>query len=278
MSLKIVIAGLGLIGGSLAKAFKKYGGCAVAGIDRDPKVIKAAMDCGAIDKAGTREDINTADIIYLCLYPQGDVDFVRENLKFIRRGCIITDTCGIKSFICPRLSQTAKENGFIFIGGHPMAGKEKSGFGASDADLFKGASYILVPCGAPRNAVDTLKTAVMNLGFSGTVETTPQEHDKMIAFTSQLPHVLACAYVMSPQCPNHRGFSAGSYRDVSRVANINENMWAELFIDNREALTEELDILIENITKIKNAVSAADAQTLRDLLREGREIKERLCE
>lgn len=278
MEKKIVIVGLGLIGGSLARAFRKYAGCSVAGIDRDPAVVEAALRCGAIGKEGTKEDLKAADLLFLCLYPQADVDFLREHAGEIGPDCVVTDTCGIKSFVCPRLAALAREHGFSYVGGHPMAGKEKNGFAASDADLFAGASYILVPCGATADAVGLMRECAEALGFARTVETTPEEHDRIIAFTSQLPHVLACAYVMSPQCPKHAGFSAGSYRDVSRVANINETLWAELFLDNREALVEELDTLTEHIREIRNAVDAWDAEALRALLRRGREIKERLGE
>lgn len=278
MKQKIVIVGLGLIGGSLARAFRKYTGCSVAGIDRNPAVTEAALACGAIEKIGSEDDIREADILFLSLYPQACVEWTRTHLESIRPGCIVTDTCGIKSWLCPRMEALAREGGFSFVGSHPMAGKEKNGFAASDADLFRGASYILVPCGAPRKAVETLKSTALPLGFSGTVETTPEEHDHIIAFTSQVPHVLACSYVMSPQCPKHRGFSAGSYRDVSRVANINETMWTELFLENRQALTEELDTLTEHITEIRNAVAAGDAESLRSLLRRGRLVKEGLGE
>ncbi len=278
MNKRIVIVGLGLIGGSLAKALHKYGGCRVAGIDSNTDVLKAALDCGAIDKIGDDEDIRTADMLYLCLYPQADIDFVSSHIDLIPANCVVTDTCGIKSEICSHLPQMAKVHGFTFVGGHPMAGKEKNGFAASDADLFVGASYIIVPCGAPQAAVDLLKGVAAELGFSGTVVTTPEHHDQMIAFTSQTPHVLACAYVMSPRCPEHNGFSAGSYRDVSRVANINEQLWSELFIDNQQALVGELNNLITNITEIKDAVAKSDTEALRALLRKGRLIKERLGE
>ncbi len=278
MHQNIVIVGLGLIGGSLAKAFRKYTGCRIAGIDQNPEVLRAALDSGAIDKIGEEGDIRAADILYLCLYPQADIDFVNEHRNHIRPDCIVTDTCGIKAEICRHLPRLAQENHFIFVGGHPMAGKEKNGFGASDADLFRGASYLLVPCGAPEAAVNTLKEIGQKLGFGESVVTTPEHHDQMIAFTSQLPHVLACAYVMSPCCPGHNGYSAGSYRDVSRVANINEQLWAELFIDNKEALTGELDTLITHITEIKDAVVQSDTETLRALLRKGRLVKERLGE
>lgn len=278
MKKKIVIVGLGLIGGSLAKAFKKYTACSVVGIDRDAAVLDAALACGAIDKIGGDEDIKSADVLYLCLYPQADIDFIEQHIHLIGPNCLVTDTCGIKSEICAHLPGMAKEHGFPFVGGHPMAGKEQNGFAASDADLFRNASYLIVPCGASQQAVDLLQSIAAELGFGGTVVTTPEHHDRMIAFTSQLPHVLACAYVMSPRCPEHKGFSAGSYRDVSRVANINEQLWSELFIDNKAALTEELDTLIAHITEIKNAVANSDTESLRALLRRGRLVKERLGE
>ena len=278
MKQKIVIVGLGLIGGSLAKAFRKYTDCPVVGIDHSESTAKAALACGAIDKIGTEDDIREADILYLCLYPRACVEWTETHLASIRSECLVTDTCGVKSWLCPRMAELSHRGRFAFVGGHPMAGKEKNGFAASDANLFQGASYLLVPCGAPRNAVETLKAAAPALGFTRTLETTPEEHDRMIAFTSQLPHVLACAYVMSPQCPKHGGFSAGSYRDVSRVANINETMWTELFLENRDALTAELDTLADHIGEIRNAVAAGDSETLQDLLRRGRLVKEGLGE
>lgn len=278
MKHNVVIVGLGLIGGSLAKALKKYTDCSVTGIDSNPAVLEEALHCGAIDKIGGDEDIRAADLLYLCLYPQADIDFIKKHAHLIAPDCIVTDTCGIKSEICAQLPQLAKEYGFSFVGGHPMAGREKSDFKASDADLFAGASCILVPCGAPRRAIDRLKELACALRFSGTVVTTPEYHDRMIAFTSQLPHVLACAYVSSPLCPEHKGFSAGSYRDVSRVASMNEELWSELFINNRQALVDELDTLLANIANIKNAVEQGDGERLRALLRKGRLVKERLGE
>lgn len=278
MDEKVVIVGLGLIGGSLAKAFKKYTKAAVIGMDTDAEVLAAAEEAGAINRRGGDEDLQSADFVFLCVYPEAAVRFMEEHAHLLRPGCIVTDTAGIKGKICPALVELSKSHGFVFIGSHPMAGKERNGFDAADAELFQGASYILVPCGAPPEAVDRLSSLVLTLGFARTVLTTPDEHDRMIAFTSQLPHVLACAYVMSPCCPKHPGFSAGSYRDVSRVARINEKLWAELFLDNREALVGELDILIENITSIKRAAEQGDRQELEALLRRGREIKEALNE
>ncbi|HCM23103.1 MAG TPA: prephenate dehydrogenase/arogenate dehydrogenase family protein [Ruminococcaceae bacterium] len=274
----IVIVGLGLIGGSLAKAFSKYTDCRVSGFDTDPATLEEALACGAIAKAGDADDLAHADIVYLCLYPEADIHFVSNHLSSFTKNTIVTDVCGIKMEVSRGLCQLAEKGGFTYCGSHPMAGTEKHGFSASRADLFKGASYILVPCGAPESVCELLRQTAFRLGFGRSVSTTPEHHDQLIAFTSQLPHALACAYVMSPRCPEHRGFSAGSYRDVSRVANINEVMWSELFLDNRTALTEELDIFLKNLTEIRDAVADNNHAHLETLLRKGRLIKEELGE
>lgn len=274
----ITIVGLGLIGGSFAKAVSRYTSHTVYGIDRSDRVLDDALDCGAIHHAVGLEALPQSDFVALALYPDACIRFLQEHASLIPKGAVVFDLCGVKQSVCDALMPVAKAHGFHFVGAHPMAGKEQNGFAASDADLFDGASYILVPCGAPQRAVDTLKALAIELGFGGTVVTTPEHHDTMIAYTSQLPHVLACAYVMSPCCPQHNGFSAGSYRDVSRVARINEVLWTELFLDNADALTGELDILIDNITRISDAVKQRDADALRGLLRQGRLIKERLGE
>ena len=182
---------------------------------------------------------------------------------------VVTDVSGIKRAICPQMTKLSEKFGFVFAGSHPMAGKETNGFDVSDADLYKNASYIIVPCKADNSVVNMLSDFAKSIGFGTVKITTPEEHDRMIAFTSQLPHVLACSYVLSPCCPNHKGFSAGSYRDVSRVANINSTLWSELFLENKDPLISELDILIDNITKIKDAISAEDADALKALLEKG---------
>ena len=276
--MNIVIAGLGIIGGSFAKAIKKYTNHRVTGINRSKAPLEKALACGAIDEIGDVQSLGSADLIILGIYPAAAVEFIEKNGRYIKKGCIVTDTSGIKSAICPQMTALAKKYGFTFVGSHPMAGKEKNGFDVSTADLFKGASFIVVPCGAPQSAVDLLTALALSIGFGGVRMTDPQEHDRMIAFTSQLPHVLACAYVLSPQCKNHNGFSAGSYRDVSRVANINAPLWAELFLENRQPLTSELDLLIQNIKAIREAINQEDKQTLTGLLEQGRKVKEALGE
>ena len=276
--MNIAIVGLGIIGGSYCKALKSYTTHHIIGINRTPETAQKALDAGAIDEIGTPESLQTADITILCMYPQACVDFLEKHGDLIKKDSIVTDAAGIKRAICPQMTALAERFGYTYVGSHPMAGKEKNGFDVSDADLFRGASFIITPCGAPYEATNTLATVAKEIGFGTIKITTPEEHDRMIAFTSQLPHVLACAYVLSPSCPNHRGFSAGSYRDVSRVANINAKLWSELFLENKEPLVEELDILIDNITNIINAIKAEDREKLAALLEQGHQIKQALGE
>lgn len=276
--MNIAVVGLGIIGGSFCKAIKKYTDHYVIGINRTAETAQKALDIGAIDEIGTPESLKKADIVILAMYPQADIDFIKENGGFIKKGAIVTDASGIKSAICPQLIELSQKFGFVFVGSHPMAGKETNGFDVSDAELYKGASFIITPCGAQQKYVDVLSSLALSLGFGTIKISTPEEHDRMIAFTSQLPHVLACAYVLSPCCPNHNGFSAGSYRDVSRVANINSKLWSELFLENQGPLVEELDILIKNITEIIDAIKAEDKEALAELLEKAHQVKKALGE
>lgn len=276
--MNIVIVGLGLIGGSIAKALTQYTDHRVYAFNRTRQVLDDALDGGAIHGIADRHTLAAADVIYLCLYPEADIRFVEEYGDSFRPGCIVTDVCGIKNAICPSLMALSKKFNFVFVGGHPMAGKERNGFYVSEAALFRGASYILVPCGADEASVETIRSLAMEMGFGGTVCTTMENHDQMIAFTSQLPHLLACAYVLSPRCREHRGFSAGSYRDVSRVARINADMWTELFFDNRDALILETDTLVEHLQRLRSALAENDRETVHSMLEEGRRVKEELGE
>ena len=276
--MNIAIVGLGIIGGSYCKALKSYTTHHIIGINRTPETAQKALDAGAIDEIGTLESLQAADITILCMYPQACVDFLRENGRYIRKGAIVTDAAGIKISICPQLKELSEQFGFIYVGSHPMAGKEKNGYEASDENLFIGASFLITPCGAEQAAVNKLAQLALEIGFGSIKITTPEEHDRMIAYTSQLPHVLACAYVLSPSCPHHKGFSAGSYRDVSRVANINSKLWAELFLENREPLMAELEELNRNITSLYQAIKDRDRQALTDLLEQGHQVKTMLGE
>jgi prephenate dehydrogenase len=273
----IGIVGLGLIGGSLAKAFQNSGYSVVA-VDINAEVIKSAIHNGTIDKGSVHADVlSVADIIFVALYPADAVAFIKNHCSNIKKDCIVIDCCGVKEFVCTELSSIALRHDFIFIGGHPMAGTEKSGFEASTASLFENASFILTPQdGTPHSAVDNASGIIMSAGFSRVVLSTPRNHDKMIAFTSQLPHVIACAYVKSPACPEHKGFSSGSFRDVSRVAHLNANMWAQLFLDNKEQLLSEIDTFTANLTELRNAVACGDFEQLESLLQAACTIKDRV--
>ncbi len=252
--MKIVISGLGIIGGSYAKAIKS----------KEP--IELALECGAIDREGTAEDLRDADMLILGTYPKAAVEFIEKNGEYINKDCIVTDTCGIKSEICGNMVHLSEKFGFTFVGTHPMAGKEINGFSASDSELFQGASCIIVPCKARRKSVETVIEFVTSIGFTQT------------PIVSQLPHALACAYVLSPVCRNHKGFSAGSYRDVSRVAKINAELWTELFLENKAPLLSELDTLIDNLSRIRNNIANEDYQSLYRQLQAGRAVKEELNE
>lgn len=276
--MNIAVIGMGIIGGSFCKAFKKYTDHHIIGINRTQSTLKTAYDCGAIDEMGDESSLKQADVVIMAIYPQAAIEYVEKHGSCFKKGCIVTDSSGIKSEICPEMTRLAKKFGFEFVGSHPMAGKETNGFASSDADLYKGASYIVVPCEAKKESVKTLCDLALKIQFGSIKMTTPQEHDRMIAFTSQLPHVLACSYVLSPCCINHKGFSAGSYQDVSRVANINSTLWSELFLENKEPLIEELNVLVENITKISNAIENNDKARLTELLEQAHKVKEALGE
>lgn len=276
--MNIAVVGLGIIGGSFCKSLKSYTNHHVIGLNRTRATLERALDEGAIDEIGNAQSLGKADVIILALYPQAAVDFVEKYGENIKKGAIVTDSSGIKTEICPKLLALAEKYDFTFIGSHPMAGKETNGYDSADDVLFCGASYIITPCGAPDEAVKTLSDLALEMKFGMIKLTTPEEHDRMIAFTSQLPHVLACAYVLSPCCLNHVGFSAGSYKDVSRVANINAKLWSELFLENREPLITELDTLIDNIHAITDAVKANDKSRIEELLEAAHHKKELLGE
>ena len=274
--IKIGVAGLGLIGGSLAMAFKHKVGAFVAGFDNNPQTISSAIKTGAVSTASLNVDVLfDADYIFVALYPEDIIAFIKTHAASFKKGSVVIDCCGVKAYIFDAVSDTAYTNGFYFIGGHPMAGTEKNGFSAANEELFIGASFILTPpTTIPENIINSLSELLILIGFKQIVLTSPEHHDRMIAFTSQLPHILSCAYVSSPCCAGHKGFSAGSYRDVSRVANINPPLWAELFIDNKKALCEEIDILIYNLLELREASATGDFIKLTALLTKARTIKD----
>ncbi|MBO5270405.1 MAG: prephenate dehydrogenase/arogenate dehydrogenase family protein [Clostridia bacterium] len=272
----IGICGLGLIGGSMAKAYCTYGNITVYGYDKDETTLSFAKLAGAVSGVLDKETVPLCDLIYVALYPDAAADYLKEIAPYIRRDALVMDLCGVKSEICRVGFALAEEYGFTFVGGHPMAGTQFSGFKYTRANLFRGAPLVIVPKERDDIALlNRVKEMVSPAGFGSISVATAEEHDRTIAFTSQLAHVVSNAYVKSPTAQIHNGFSAGSYKDMTRVAWLNEKMWTELFLDNRAFLLEELDTIITSLTEYRDAIKAEDAETLRTLLREGREAKER---
>ena len=272
--MKVGILGLGLIGGSLARAYAMEGHTVYA-IQRNESMLSFAMLSGAVHGRLDETTVPACDLILLAIYPGGSADWLERNAPLIRKDALVIDCCGIKTEICARCFPLAEKYGFTFVGGHPMAGSQFSGFKYSRAGLFRGAPMVLVPPVFDNIALlDRVKKALEPCGFGSYSVTTAQAHDQMIAFTSQMPHILSNAFIKSPTALNHKGFSAGSYKDLTRVAWLNAPMWAELFLDNKENLLFELDTYLENLRAYRDAIAANDEQTLIQLLEEGKKRKE----
>ena len=280
--MKVGFVGLGLIGGSMAKAYREYANelsldFTIYGYDRDSAILSFAMLDGTLNGELTDENIKKCDLIFIALYPMASIEYLKNKSHLFDKDTVIVDLCGTKSDICSVGFSLADEYGYTFVGGHPMAGTHNSGYKYSRANMFKGASMVIVP---PRfddiNLLGKIKELLAPARFGRFSFTTAEEHDKMIAFTSQLAHVVSNAYVKSPTAKNHKGFSAGSYKDMTRVAWLNENMWAELFLENKEPLLFELDGIISALEAYRDALEAEDKEKMVSLLRDGRIAKEEI--
>ena len=275
--MNIGIVGLGLIGGSLAKTIKLNTEHQVIGCDVDLQTILQAQLMDALDEEMDKDNLPTCDMVLVALYPGAIVEWISDHAKQIKPGAMVIDCGGVKQEICRQLVPLAKENSWHFIGGHPMAGREFSGFKYAKDDLFDNASMILTPMGDEEpGLLQQARDFFMDLGFRRVQFTTPKTHDEMIAYTSQLAHIVSSAYVKTPLAGRHKGFSAGSFADMTRVARLNEHMWTELFFDNREALLPEVEGLVERLTEYRDALRENDRDRMMQLLRDGREIKESL--
>ena len=268
------ILGLGLIGGSMARVYALEGHCVYA-CEKDETMLSFAMLAGAVQGDLTAERIPECDLILLAIYPDGSATWLEKNAHLIRPQALVIDLCGIKQEICSRCFPLAQQYGFTFVGGHPMAGSQFSGFKYSRANLFENQPMVLVPHRFDDiELLDRCKNALSPCHFGSFSVTTAQEHDRMIAFTSQMPHILSNAFIKSPTARSHKGFSAGSYRDMTRVAWLNPQMWAELFLENRENTLFELDTYIENLKAYRDALAEKDLEKLICLLEEGKRRKE----
>ena len=268
------IVGLGLIGGSAAKAFKAAG-YKVLSYDIDKSITGFASLEGTVDAELSADNIASCDLILLTATPKAVAGYLKENAGLIPERALVIDFCGTKQMICDLGFALAAEHGFTFVGGHPMAGLQYSGYKYSKPSLFNGASFIIVPPVHDDIALlDRVKQALMPLGFKKYVVTNADFHDRMIAYTSQMCHVVSNAFIKSPSAKFHRGYSAGSFRDFTRVSRLNENMWTELFIENKSHLLQELDLLISSLAEYREAIAAENSESLCRLLRDGRIAKE----
>lgn len=272
--MKVGILGLGLIGGSLARAYALEGHTVYAA-ETNESMLSFAMLAGAVHGKLDAETIPQCDLILLAIYPDGSASWLEQNAPLVSKDTLVMDCCGVKQEVCRRCFPVAKEYGFTFVGGHPMAGSQFSGFKYSRASLFQGAPMVLVPPVYDDMALlQRVKDALEPCGFGFFSVTTAADHDRMIAFTSQMPHILSNAFIKSPTALEHKGFSAGSYRDLTRVAWLNPGMWTELFLENRENLLFELDTYIQSLTQYRDALANQDEDTLYRLLDDGKKRKE----
>ena len=268
------ILGLGLIGGSLARAYSLEGHTVYAD-EQNESMLSFAMLAGAVHGKLDEASIPQCDLILLAIYPDGSASWLERKAPVISKNTLVIDCCGIKEEICRRCFPLANEYGFTFVGGHPMAGSQFSGFKYSRANLFEEQPMVLVPpVFDDIELLDRVKSALKPCHFGSFSVTTAEDHDRMIAFTSQMPHILSNAFIKSPTARSHKGFSAGSYRDLTRVAWLNPQMWAELFMENSDHVLYELDFYINSLSAYRDAIFAKDMDQLVTLLEEGKQRKE----
>ena len=268
------IVGLGLIGGSFAKAYHEAGVTVLAS-NRTEETLKFAMLSGAVDGELTEENIGNCDLVIIAVFPEAAEAFLKRMAPHIGKKPIVIDACGTKRKICSMCFPIAEEYGFTYLGGHPMAGTHKSGFKYARANLYHNAPMVIVPPSFDDiELLDRVKTLLAPLGFGSISVTTAEKHDELIAFTSQMPHIISNAYIKSPTAEKHKGFSAGSYKDLTRVAWLNPKLWAELFLENRDCVLSELDFFIDSLEQYRDAVNNNDFDTLERLLDDGRRRKE----
>ncbi len=272
---RVGIVGLGLMGGSFAKAMHE-GGREVYAWNRTRSTLELAM-IETVDGELDDSTIPTCELIILAGYPQVSIDWLADMADKISGGAIVIDAVGVKRVICERCFEIARGRDWTFVGCHPMAGTQYSGYGHSRANMFHRAPMVVVP---PQmedikrlDLLDRLKGLLEPCGFGSFTLATADFHDRQIAYTSQLAHVVSNAYVKSPAAQEHKGFSAGSYKDLTRVARLNAPMWTELFLDNADHLSREVGTLIDNLRAYKDALDARDAERLEALLAEGDRLK-----
>ena len=268
------ILGLGLIGGSFAKAYHAAGWTVLAA-DRDAAILSFAQMSGAVDGTLGAENAAQCDLILACICPEAAIAELTGLAPHIGEKPVVIDCCGTKRVVCEALFPVAEQYGFTYLGGHPMAGSHHSGFKYARENLYHNAPMVLVPPSFDDIALlQRVKELLAPAGFGHISVPTAQAHDELIAFTSQMPHLISNAYIKSPTAAEHKGFSAGSYKDMTRVAWLNAPMWAELFLENRDCLLRELGWLMESLREYRAALEKNDLPELTRLLEEGKKRKE----
>ena len=271
--MKVGIVGLGLIGGSFARAYSATGH-EVYALETDPETLDAALREQAVQDVLTQENAGACDLILICVYPQAAVNFLHEYGPSFGSKPLVIDCCGTKRVVAEKCMEVANKHGFTYAGGHPMAGTQYAGFKNSLTDMFVGAPMVIVPpVFDDIELLDKIKNLLKPAGFGSISITTAEEHDRKIAYTSQLAHIVSSAYIKSPTATSHEGFSAGSYLDMTRVAALNPDMWTELFLENRDNILFEIDNFQAHISEYRKAIDENDAEALRALLEEGRKRK-----
>lgn len=272
--MNVAVVGLGLIGGSLAKSIKEKTNYKVFGWDNSEEVRNNAVSSNSIDEIIIDGNPESCDIVLVALYPKITLEYLEKFKKNFKKDAMVIDCAGVKEKISLKGTEVANENGFVFCGGHPMAGLEKSGFNFSSSSLFNGATMILTPTyNMEDNIIKKIEDFIISIGFGEIRIATPKEHDKMIAYTSQLAHVVSSAYIKSSLSSKFKGFSAGSFHDMTRVAKLNEDMWTELFFENSDYLADEIDDLISRLEKFSMSIRNGEEELLKAMLKEGKELR-----
>ena len=273
VSKKVLIVGLGLLGGSYARGLKRFG-FHISAITKEQSSIDYAINEGIIDEGTTELDeriIGEADLVIFALYPHVFIEWIEQNQHLLKSGSIITDVTGVKGSIVYKIQDMMRSD-VEFIAAHPLAGREVSGVENSTERIFQGANYIVTP--TPKNTPETINTCLelgRLLGFSNVTTLSPEEHDEMIGFLSQLTHCIAITLMTCNNKENMEKFTGDSFRDLTRIARINDLMWSELFVANKDALLEQMDMFIKKFNELKSMLEAEDIDGMRKMMRHSTE-------
>lgn len=274
--LEITVVGLGLIGGSIAMALRKCSPKKIWAVDIDKDTLHQAWEQGIIDGGFTdgSEPLKKSDLVIISLYPDRTIGFVKEHMEDFKENAIITDTAGIKKKVIGEIWAFLRED-LDFVGGHPLAGREGSGFCQASADIFQGANYLLTPAQSnKKESLGFVEKMIKTIGCKDPIYMKPEEHDRIIALTSQLPHVIAASLVNCSLLEDTGALIGGSFRDATRVARMNVDLWTELLLENRENILTQMEVFIDNITSMKQMLVNEDRDCLDELLRKANDRRE----